>query len=106
MFAHRRGHFKLSINIDYRVTTIKSTSVDSDSMSPLVNTEDLLTATEVAEMLGLSHYNSVTTYLNRYESFPRPVVERSGGRIGSGCVKISRNGQRIAEDEVGIATSG
>jgi predicted DNA-binding transcriptional regulator AlpA len=47
----------------------------------MVNTDDLLTAAEVAEVLGLSHYNSVTTYLNRYETFPRPVIERSGGRI-------------------------
>ena len=50
-------------------------------MSPMVNTEDLCTASEAAEILGLSHHNSVTTYLNRYESFPRPVIERSGGRI-------------------------
>ena len=68
-------------------------------MSPLVNTEDLLTAAEVAEMLGLSHYNSVTTYLNRYESFPTTGdgAERWSDS-GSGCVKISRHGQPIAEE--------
>ena len=50
-------------------------------MSPLVNTEELVSAADVAEMLGLSHYNSVTTYLKRYPDFPRPVVDRSRGRI-------------------------
>jgi predicted DNA-binding transcriptional regulator AlpA len=50
-------------------------------MSPKVNTEDLISATEVAQILGLSHYNTVTTYLRRYDDFPRPVVDLSGGRI-------------------------
>lgn len=50
-------------------------------MAPKVNTEDLISAREVAEILGLSHYNTVTTYLRRYDDFPRPVVELSGGRI-------------------------
>jgi len=31
-------------------------------------------------MLGLSHRNSVSTYLRRYGDMPRPVVERGGGR--------------------------
>lgn len=48
-------------------------------MSPKVNTEDLVDSQEVAAILGLSHKNSVSTYLRRYEDFPRPVVERSGG---------------------------
>ena len=50
-------------------------------MSPKVNTEDLISASEVAQILGLSHYNTVTTYLRRYEDFPHPVVDLSGGRI-------------------------
>lgn len=49
-------------------------------MSPDVNTDDLVDANEVAEMLGLSHRNSVSTYLRRYHDFPQPIVERSGGR--------------------------
>jgi glutathione-regulated potassium-efflux system ancillary protein KefG len=49
-------------------------------MSPKVNTEDLVDSQEVAEILGLTHRNSVSTYLRRYEDFPRPIVERSGGR--------------------------
>ena len=47
----------------------------------MVNTEDLISATEVAAILGLSHYNTVSTYLRRYEDFPRPVVDLSRGRI-------------------------
>jgi predicted DNA-binding transcriptional regulator AlpA len=49
-------------------------------MSPKVNTEDLIDSTEVAEILGLTHRNSVSTYLKRYGDFPRPMVERSNGR--------------------------
>ena len=50
-------------------------------VAPRVNTEDLITASEVAVMLGLAHHNTVSTYLRRYEDFPRPVVDRSGGRV-------------------------
>ena len=50
------------------------------AVSPRVDTNDLLDTQEVADLLGLSHRNSVTTYLRRYDDFPRPVVERSGGR--------------------------
>jgi glutathione-regulated potassium-efflux system ancillary protein KefG len=49
-------------------------------MTPEVNTDDLVDSTEVADLLGLSHRNSVSTYLRRYTDFPRPVVERGGGR--------------------------
>lgn len=50
-------------------------------MSPKVNTEDLIGAAEVARILGLSHPNSVTTYLRRYDDFPTPVVDLSESRI-------------------------
>jgi glutathione-regulated potassium-efflux system ancillary protein KefG len=40
----------------------------------------LVDAHEVAAILGLSHRNSVTTYLRRYPDMPRPVIERAGGR--------------------------
>lgn len=49
-------------------------------MTPTVRTEDLIDAHEVAELLGLSQRNSVSTYLKRYDDMPRPVVERSNGR--------------------------
>jgi glutathione-regulated potassium-efflux system ancillary protein KefG len=50
-------------------------------MVPTVNTEDLIGAAEVAKLLGLAHHNSVTTYLRRYDDFPRPVVDLSESRI-------------------------
>jgi predicted DNA-binding transcriptional regulator AlpA len=50
-------------------------------VSPKVNTEDLIGAVEVARILGLSHYNSVTTYLRRYDDFPEPVVDLKESRV-------------------------
>lgn len=49
-------------------------------MAPTVDTDDLIDSQEVADLLGLSHRNSVSTYLHRYQDFPRPIVERGGGR--------------------------
>lgn len=50
-------------------------------MGQKVDINDLISATEVAEMLGLSHHNSVSTYMKRYMDFPIPVVNKSNGRI-------------------------
>lgn len=41
---------------------------------PKVNTEDLVDAHGVAELLGLAHPESVSTYQRRYEDMPRPVI--------------------------------
>lgn len=49
-------------------------------MAPTVKTEDLLDSHGVAEILGLSHINSVSTYLRRYPDMPRPVVDFGAGR--------------------------
>ncbi len=49
-------------------------------MSPKVELNDLVDAQEVADLVGLTHRNSVSTYLKRYADFPRPVLERSNGR--------------------------
>lgn len=49
-------------------------------MVPIVNTDDLIDSQEVADLLSLSHRSSVTTYLRRYDDFPRPAVERGKGR--------------------------
>lgn len=50
------------------------------AMAPYVRTEDLVDSRGVAEILGLSHINSVSTYLKRYEDMPRPVVDFGPGR--------------------------
>ena len=57
-----------------------STSLDSWAVTPIIDTADLVDSQEVADLLGLSHRSSVTTYLKRYDSFPRPVVDRGAGR--------------------------
>lgn len=49
-------------------------------MTPLVRTEDLIDANEVAEILGLSRRNAVSVYQSRYPDMPRPVIDRGQGR--------------------------
>lgn len=49
-------------------------------MVPRVNTTDLIDSRGIADMLGLSHVASVTTYLRRYQDMPRPVVDLGRGR--------------------------
>ena len=47
---------------------------------PKVRTEDLIDAHGVADLLGLTHANSVSTYQRRYADMPRPVVDLGRGR--------------------------
>jgi glutathione-regulated potassium-efflux system ancillary protein KefG len=83
VFAHRRGHL-LSVQSIY-IDSVPSASLSVNlrrlaHVAPTVDTDDLIDSQEVADLLGLSHRNSVSTYLHRYEDFPRPIIERSGGR--------------------------
>jgi predicted DNA-binding transcriptional regulator AlpA len=48
-------------------------------MNKRVNVADLLDASEVAELLGLTSRNSVSVYARRHEDFPRPVVDKADG---------------------------
>jgi len=50
-------------------------------MSPKVDTEDLIDAQGVADVLDLSHRNTVSQYQRRYADMPRPVVDLGAGRI-------------------------
>jgi predicted DNA-binding transcriptional regulator AlpA len=50
-------------------------------VAPDIDTRDLIGAAEAAEIIGLSHATSVTTYLRRYPDFPRPVVDLSKSRV-------------------------
>jgi predicted DNA-binding transcriptional regulator AlpA len=43
--------------------------------------DDLLDAHGVAELLGLSHYNTVSVYQHRYEDMPRPAIDLGKGRV-------------------------
>ena len=47
---------------------------------PNVDTTDLIDARGVADLLSLSHPNSVSTYQHRYDDMPRPVVDLGEGR--------------------------
>ena len=49
-------------------------------MSRRVDLDDLIDATDVATILGLSRATSVYVYLNRYPDMPRPVVDRGPKR--------------------------
>ena len=44
-------------------------------MGRKVDLDDLIDVGEVAELLGLAHKNSVTTYMRRYADFPKPAIE-------------------------------
>jgi hypothetical protein len=50
-------------------------------LGEIVDSDDLVGAAEVAAILCLSHPSSVTTYLRRYDDFPRPVVDLSASRV-------------------------
>jgi glutathione-regulated potassium-efflux system ancillary protein KefG len=45
-----------------------------------VDTDELLDANGVADLLGLAHRNTVSVYQHRYPDMPRPVVDLSNGR--------------------------
>ena len=47
---------------------------------PAVDTEDLIDAVAVAEVLGLASRTSVSAYQRRYPRMPRPVVDLGRGR--------------------------
>lgn len=50
------------------------------NVTPIVDTQDLIDARAVAEILGLSAPNTVSVYQHRYADMPRPVVNLGRGR--------------------------
>jgi predicted DNA-binding transcriptional regulator AlpA len=50
------------------------------TVAPRVRTEDLVDAQGVADILGLSHRNTVSNYQKRYADMPRPVIDLGPGR--------------------------
>jgi hypothetical protein len=66
-------------------------------MSPRVATEDLVDAQAVADILGLSHRNTVFQYQRRHDDMPQPVVDLGEGRVKLWLrPQIERWAQRIA----------
>jgi hypothetical protein len=49
-------------------------------VNPGVDTEDLVDAQSVADLLGLANRTSVSVYQQRYPDMPRPVVDLGAGR--------------------------
>ena len=49
-------------------------------MGRLVDTDDLIDAHGVADLLGLAQRNTVSLYQRRYPEMPRPVVDLGRGR--------------------------
>lgn len=49
-------------------------------MGQHVDLDDLLDATQMAELLGLSKATAVSVYQSRYEDFPVPVLASASGR--------------------------
>ncbi len=61
---------------------------------PLVDTDDLIDAVEVAEIIGLSSAKAVSTYQARYPDMPRPIVEKRRGRLWSKAAMTTWAAQR------------
>ena len=57
-----------------------STPLDSLVLPPIIDSDDLIDARGIADLLGLGHPNSVSTYQRRYPDMPRPVVDLGRGR--------------------------
>jgi predicted DNA-binding transcriptional regulator AlpA len=50
-------------------------------MGRRVDIDDLLDARGVAELLGLSHPNTVSVYQHRYADMPRPALDLGERRV-------------------------
>ena len=49
-------------------------------MGQAVDPDDLIDASEVAQVLGLAQRNTVSLYQRRYPDMPKPVVDLGRGR--------------------------
>ena len=45
-----------------------------------IDTDDVIDAQGVAELLGLAQRNTVSSYQRRYPNMPRPVIDLGQGR--------------------------
>ena len=74
-------------------------------MSPRVATEDLLDAQGVADVLGLSHRNTVFQYQRKYEDMPRPVIIWARVESSSGSVRRLSGGPQPSPLVAGLVQS-
>jgi predicted DNA-binding transcriptional regulator AlpA len=57
-----------------------STLVGSSSVGRQIDSDDLIDAQGIAELLGLSQRNTVSSYQRRYPDMPRPLIDLGRGR--------------------------
>jgi glutathione-regulated potassium-efflux system ancillary protein KefG len=57
-----------------------ATLVHSDHMPRMVDIDDLIDANDVADLIGVTHRNTVSQYQQRYPDMPRPVIDLGAGR--------------------------
>ena len=81
MLLHRRGHSIVNVYLRRLARWCGTVNVDRlVIMGRKVDLDDLIDVGEVAELLGLAHKNSVTTYMRRYDDFPKPAIEFADGK--------------------------
>ena len=56
------------------------THVRFAAMGRRVDIDDLVDTHDVADILGLTHRNTVSEYLTKYKDMPRPVINLGRGR--------------------------
>lgn len=63
-------------------------------MGRLIDTDDVIDARAVADILGLTHPTAVSVYQGRYADMPRPVID-----MGQGRCKLWLGSEIVAWDE-------
>jgi hypothetical protein len=84
VLLHRRGRSFLLSNLeDYRSarTELSVYRCSLNLVARKIDPNDLIDTQGVAEILKLSHRNSVNLYQRRYEDMPRPIVDFGAGRV-------------------------
>jgi glutathione-regulated potassium-efflux system ancillary protein KefG len=56
------------------------TLVGFSVMGTLIDTDDLIDAQGIADLLGLAQRNTVSLYQRRYPEMPKPVIDLGQGR--------------------------
>ena len=70
-------------------------------MGRKVDLDDLIDVGGVAELLGLAHKNSVTTYMRRYDDFPEPAIEFADGKCRAWVLEDVRDWKRARHNSSG-----
>src|SRR5438874_11143077 len=80
VFQHAGALPSMPTGVGYPIGPLSVNTCRLPLVAPRVETEDLVDALGVADILGLSHRNTVSGYQKRYPDMPRPVVDLGPGR--------------------------